>query len=242
MGNAREEVVSRCSVVSYAGQPDGFYEGKCFEVVEDGKGWPARLVCGASGWFFVSEGGRRSWPLISLWYWQALGHDAHQEGAVACGESGAVWLVGTAASDAAQQVEALMAESSMLLIDVRYAARSRWRPQWNRSALLARWGARYTHERGLGNRHYRDTEKAVELVKPEPAIAGAVELLVKGYSLLLLCGCDGTDTACHCRLVVSLIEAHMQQGRAASSPLAPLRRLIGWGRVVAVGGQASSGA
>ena len=228
MGNERRDVaVSRCFAVPCAGQPDGFYEGKRFEVFEDGKGWPVRLVCGASGWYFVTDDGRRCWSLISLWHWQALGHGAHQEGAVTFGESGEVWLVGTAAGDAAQQVEASMAEPSMLLIDIRYAARSRWRPGWNRSALVARWGARYTHERGLGNANYREQDKVVELVKPEPAIAGAVDLLLKGYSLLLLCGCDGTDTACHCRLVVSLIEARLKQMRADASPLAVLRRLVG---------------
>jgi len=148
-----------------------------------------------------------------------------------------------AAPGAAELIEQLMGEMSVLLIDIRYAARSRWYPQWNKSRLSARWGARYTHERGLGNVNYRDRDKSVELVNPGPAVEGAVDLMGKGYSLVLLCACDGEHMACHCREVMRLIEERLREVMPDSSLVAWVRRVIGGGRVGhASGGQASLGA
>jgi len=148
-----------------------------------------------------------------------------------------------AAPLAAELIEQLMGERSVLLIDIRYAARSRWFAQWNKSYLLKRWGARYTHERGLGNVNYRDRDKPVVLVNPGPAVEGAVDLLTKGFSLVLLCACDGEHMACHCREVVRLIEERLQQVMPDTRLSAWMRRVIGGGRVGrASGGQASLGA
>jgi hypothetical protein len=148
--------------------------------------------------------------------------------------------VGTAAPGAAELIEQLMrSDTSVLLIDIRYAARSRWLPQWNTSRLLARWGSRYTHERELGNANYRERGKPVKLVNPEPAVAGAVDLLTKGYSLVLLCGCDGEQMACHCRLVLSLIEERLQQVLPDTSPFTWVRRLVRRGGGVETAPQAS---
>ena len=108
---------------------------------------------------------------------------------------------------AVEDVEQLMLVPTMLLIDIRYAARSRWRPHWNKSALQARWGSRYTHERGLSNTNYKDNGKPLALVAPDSSVEGAADLLWKGYSLLLLCACRGDDETCHCQLVASLITA-----------------------------------
>ena len=224
------------------GQGEGIREGDVYDVRESGKWWPARLVCGESGWYLIAEDGRRSWPLISLWRWQALGQGKHWEG-VLSGGCGSVVCVGMAAPLASELVEQLMGDMSVLLIDIRYAARSRWFPQWNKSALCTRWGTRYSHERGLGNAKYRDRDKPVMLVNPEPAVVGAVDLLTKGYSLVLLCACDGELTACHCREVVRLIEERLQQVRPDSPLVAWVRRVIGGGRAGrASGGQASLGA
>ncbi len=224
------------------GQGEGIREGDVYDVREGGQWWPARLVCGESGWYLIAEDGRRCWPLISLWRWQALGQGRHWEG-VLSGGCGSVVCVGTAAPGAGELIEQLMGEMSVLLIDIRYAARFRWCPQWNKSALCGRWGARYTHERGLGNANYRDRDKPVVLVNPGPAVAGAVELLAKGYSLVLLCACDGEHMACHCREVMRLIEERLREVMPDSSLVAWVRRVIGGGRVGhASGGQASLGA
>ncbi len=224
------------------GQGEGIREGDVYDVREGGKWWPARLVCGESGWYLIAEDGRRCWPLVFLWRWQALAQGKHWEG-VLSGACGSVACVGTAAPGAEELIEQLMADMSVLLIDIRYAARSRWFPQWNKSWLLRRWGARYTHERGLGNANYREAGKPVELVNPGPAVVGAVDLIAKGYSLVLLCACDGELTACHCREVVQLIEQRLQQAMPDTSLVAWVRRVIGGGRVGrASGGQASLGA
>jgi len=224
------------------GQGEGIREGDVYDVREGGKWWPARLVCGELGWYLMAEDGRSCWPLVSLWRWQALGQGKHWEG-VLSGGCGSVVCVGMAAPLAAELIEQLMGERSVLLIDIRYAARSRWYPQWNKSRLSARWGARYTHERGLGNANYRDRDKSVELVNPGPAVEGAVDLLTKGYSLVLLCACDGELTACHCREVVRLIEQRLQQVLPDTRLSAWVRRLVRSGRAGrASGGQASLGA
>lgn len=209
------------------GQAAGIHEGDVYDVCDGGTWWEACLVCGELGWYLVAEDGRRSWPLISLWRWQALGQGKRWAGVRSGWECGGVACVGTAAPGAAELIEQLMLpDVSVLLVDIRYAARSRWMLQWNKSRLLARWGPRYTHERGLGNANYREAGKPVKLVNPEPAVTGAVDLLTKGYSLVLLCGCDGEQMACHCRLVLSLIEERLQQVLPDTSPLSWVRRMV----------------
>jgi hypothetical protein len=222
------------------GQTEGIHEGDMYDVCDGGKWWAARLVCGELGWYLVTDDRRRTWPLISLWRWQALGHGKHWEGVRSSQGCGSVACVGTAAPGAAKLIEQVMLpDNSVLLIDIRYAARSRWVPQWNKSRLLARWGARYTHERGLSNANYREVGKLVKLVNPEPALAGAVDLLTKGYSLVLMCACDGEQMACHCRLVLSLIEERVRQVSPDTLPLAWVRRLVRRGSRVETAQQAS---
>ncbi len=237
-----ETSVDERVAVQRDGQGDGIREGDVYDVREGGKWWPARLACGELGWYLIAEDGRRCWPLVSLWRWQALGQGKHWEGVVNERVCGDVVCVGMAAPLAWELIEQLMVGNAVL-IDIRYAARSRWFPQWNKSWLLKRWGTRYTHERGLSNANYRDKEQPVTLVNPGPAVEGAVELLTKGYGLVLLCACDGEQMACHCREVVRLIEERLQQVMPDSSPVAWVRRVIGGGRVGrASGGQASLGA
>ena len=130
--------------------------------------------------------------------------------------------MGTAAPSALEDVEQLMHLPTMLLIDIRYAARSRWRPSWNTSALQARWGSRYTHERGLSNANYKDNGKPLALVAPEQSVEGAADLLWKGYHLLLLCACRRDDETCHCRLVVSPITQRFAVLKRKRSLLAKL--------------------
>ena len=129
--------------------------------------------------------------------------------------TGSLYTLGYAAPDALQHVEQLMANPSMLLVDVRLLPRSRWWPHWTKKALRARWGTRYTHEKCLGNLNYRDSTQPIVLCGPHPehAIAAAAGLLRVGYSIVLLCACRDADT-CHRTLVASLIlQALHQEGR-----------------------------
>ncbi|HVB26053.1 MAG TPA: hypothetical protein VNG51_29200 [Ktedonobacteraceae bacterium] len=133
-----------------------------------------------------------------------------------------MYRVGTVAPSAVGDVEGLMRSPTMLLIDIRYAARSRWRPYWNKSALQARWGSRYTHERGLANANYKDNGKPLALVAPDTSANVAADLLWKGYRLLLLCACRGNDETCHCQLVASLITDRFAEMKRERSLLAQL--------------------
>ncbi len=201
---------------------DGFQDGDAYEVVDvDGSRWLAHLVLTDDGWYCVADDGSRTWFLVSLWHWSALAHGQHWIGDT--GETfGEVYRVGTAAPSAVEDVEQLMLVPTMLLIDIRYAARSRWRPHWNKSALQVRWGSRYTHERGLANANYKDNGKPFALVAPDSSVEGAADLLWKGYSLLLLCACRENDETCHCQSVASLITAHFAALKRERSLLAKL--------------------
>ncbi len=202
----------------------GFHEGDIYDVWERGQWWACILVREASGWYFVTEDGMQRWPLISLWRWRALSHGAHAEGAIE-GVIGGLWMVGTASPGAAEEVERLMVEEHALLIDIRYAARSQWFPMWNKRQLLARFGSRYTHERGLGNANYKDHNSLpIKFVDPDPAVVGAVDLVLKGFGLVLLCACRGDDQTCHCWLAASMIMEQVKEARRASSPLRFFRR------------------
>jgi hypothetical protein len=161
--------------------------------------------------------------LVSLWRWCALSRGTHTEGTVE-GVHGDVWIVGAAAPGAWEEVERLVLGEGALLVDIRYAARSRWFPQWNKSWLVARFGSRYTHERGLANANYKDHSLPIKLVDPDRGVAGAVELVMKGFFLVLLCACRGDDPACHCWLVASLITQGVKEARCAASPLRFFRR------------------
>jgi hypothetical protein len=186
------------------GVPFGFFEGGQCDLIDSGQRYAVRLVYRESGWCLLAEDDSRYWPLIALWRWQALAHGKRIEGMVN-EVQGQVYLVGTAAPVAETMIEQLMEDSRVLLIDIRYAARSRWFPWCNKNRLLARWSPRYTHERGLSNRHYKRPDLPVELVASERSIAGAVDLLRKGLSLCLLCACRGDNEACHCRSVIRLL-------------------------------------
>ena len=124
---------------------------------------------------------------------------------------GTLYTLGYATPGAADELEEVMHDTSVLLIDVRVRPQSRWWPLWNKKQLRARWAGRYTHEKRLGNINYRDHSLPVVLHGPhvEQAIEGAVSLLRQGYSLLLLCACKEYDT-CHRKVVAEMIQQAMK--------------------------------
>src|SRR5712692_2999444 len=117
---------------------------------------------------------------------------------------GKLYPVGYAAQGAMQRVEALMSDHSAHLLDARLAPFSRWRPAWNKKALQERWGARYTHERRLGNVNYRAPGEPIRLLDPDAGIRTIVELLQQDRSVILLCACKDYET-CHRHTIVDLV-------------------------------------
>src|SRR5438874_958257 len=101
---------------------------------------------------------------------------------------GQVYTLGYAADGAAEQLEQLMADPTMLLIDIRLKARSRWMHQWTKKQLTLRWGGRYIHVPQLGNVNYKDRSLPVELENPEEGIP-IVQSYLQSYDMVLLCAC-----------------------------------------------------
>jgi Protein of unknown function, DUF488 len=117
-------------------------------------------------------------------------------------EQGTLYTLGYAHPDAPAQLDRLMRQSSMLLLDIRYAPFSRWMPTWNRWALASRYGDRYQWEQRLGNLNYQQKERGIQLATGhQEAIVQAALMLTQGFSLVLLCVCKH-EKACH-RLVVA---------------------------------------
>ncbi len=119
---------------------------------------------------------------------------------------GMLYTLGYAVPGSGDALEELMRASEVLLVDIRLRPRSRWWPVWNKKQLRERWGARYTHEKQLGNVNYRERSLPVQLVGPnvEQAIAGLVALLEQGYSVVLLCACREYES-CHRKVIAEMV-------------------------------------
>lgn len=121
---------------------------------------------------------------------------------------GKLLTLGYTEPDARKRLEAFMEELDTRLIDIRYAPRSQWRPEWNKSALSEKYGLRYAHLRELGNVNYKRLDEPIELLAPEEGVRRVVRLLQQGQSVVLLCACQNYDT-CHRKTVYELIMAAM---------------------------------
>lgn len=125
---------------------------------------------------------------------------------------GTLSTLGYAHPDAETRLHHLMSEPQTLLIDIRLSPWSRWRPAWNTNALASRFGNRYIWAKRLGNVNYKDRERGIQLAEGhEEAIQKAVNLLQRGYSLVLLCACKHEET-CHRRVVAALIQNALHGG------------------------------
>ena len=63
---------------------------------------------------------------------------------------------GYATKDADQRLAELMRDERTVLVDIRYKAVSRYRPQWNGKALREAWSGRYFPLSALGNVNYNN--------------------------------------------------------------------------------------
>ncbi|GHO68803.1 hypothetical protein KSC_076950 [Ktedonobacter sp. SOSP1-52] len=117
---------------------------------------------------------------------------------------GQVYLLGYAAPDAAEQLEQWMADASVVLVDIRLAARSRWLRQWNKGWLVRQWGDRYVHESRLGNLNYRDRSQPIKIRDLLGGLATVTDLLSQGRSVVLLCACMD-ESHCHRRVVADAL-------------------------------------
>jgi len=90
------------------------------------------------------------------------------------------------------------------LLDIRLRAHSRWYPHWNKSALQAKWGSRYVHEKRLGNVNYQYPDREISLFDPEAVLPWVLDQLQQGVILLLVCACRDYER-CHRKVVREFI-------------------------------------
>src|SRR5437763_4119400 len=93
---------------------------------------------------------------------------------------------------------------TVVLLDIRLKAHSRWYPAWNKGALQAKWGPCYVHEKRLGNVNYQYKDRPIELFSSEAALPWVLEQLQQNVGLLLLCACQDYER-CHRKVVTELI-------------------------------------
>ncbi len=121
-------------------------------------------------------------------------------------ERGILYTLGYSAPGAATQLERYMHNPHILLVDVRLRPASRWAKEWNKTALISRYGERYRWEPRLGNLHFKSRTLPILLAPDHPnAIAELASLVLSGTSLVLLCACSDGRT-CHRTLVARLIQ------------------------------------
>lgn len=106
----------------------------------------------------------------------------------------------------AQLIPRLMQDTSYLLVDIRYAKASAI-PGWHATSLEQKYGDRYVYlGRKLGNKHYKQPERGIEIVDLEDGLIDLLSLL-QDYTCLLLCGCGTMEPSaqhphgCHRRIV-----------------------------------------
>jgi uncharacterized protein (DUF488 family) len=131
---------------------------------------------------------------------------------------GTLYTIGYAHPDAARSLAHLMGNPHTMLLDIRYAPRSRWHPAWNRPALEQAYGARYLWEQRLGNVNYRDREQGIALAEGhQEAVRAVAELVRSGRNLILLCACKDPRT-CHRTLVAKLIQDALDADHQEGAP------------------------
>lgn len=92
----------------------------------------------------------------------------------------------------AEQLQAYQEEHNALVVDIRYAPRSR-DPRWNKLALLKVFGFSYRWMQALGNINYRGGP--IQLAQPEHALE-EMRIILRNRSVILVCACWNVDT-CH---------------------------------------------
>jgi uncharacterized protein (DUF488 family) len=123
---------------------------------------------------------------------------------------GELFTVGYADPIGAARLEQLMSLPQTKLVDIRYSPRSRWRPEWNKKALLEKYGQHYTHLKALGNINYNKSSEPIQLADPAASIVECAQWLLQGWSLILLCACKNYEQ-CHRKVVYELLQAEIEK-------------------------------
>lgn len=113
-----------------------------------------------------------------------------------------VYTMGYAQLGAAQRLDELMSEQSMLLIDTRMSPRTSYKP-WDGNMLRNVWGKRYRQAgQFLGNVNYQGGP--IQIANPSIGVDGLIRYLLEGHDLVLLCGCKNYSE-CHRHVIVDML-------------------------------------
>jgi hypothetical protein len=88
-----------------------------------------------------------------------------------------------------------------VILDIRFIAGSRYRPQFSSKRLRERFGGAYLRAMELGNKNYNRPGAPIVLVNPERGIARLLTLLEQS-DVCLLCRCQ-QFAVCHTATVVA---------------------------------------
>ncbi len=122
-----------------------------------------------------------------------------------------IYTFGYSNAAASKQAEELLTSSErVILVDLRFSPASRWKPAWNRARLEQQWGTRQYLFLGhsLGNIHYQDHSKPIELANRDRGVRLIKGLFEAGYTPVLFCACKDYDQ-CHRKVVVELLKEYI---------------------------------
>ena len=120
-----------------------------------------------------------------------------------------LFTLGYTEPDALKRLDAFLARSDAKLVDIRYSPRSRWKPEFNRGALIERFGAsKYYHVKELGNINYNKSGEPIKLAEPEKGVEQVIKLLQQEKAIMLLCACKNYYF-CHRKTAYDLIIASL---------------------------------
>jgi hypothetical protein len=130
-----------------------------------------------------------------------------------------VYHLGYSSPNSEQLLQSLMRNPKMLIIDTRKSPKS-WRPGWHKDdtekagllipGLLSQWGDRYRWAgETLGNKNYWRDGAPIDIVDLKRGINGLLYYLMRGYSLILLCECNGPW--CHRYVIMAALKRAMPQ-------------------------------
>lgn len=124
-----------------------------------------------------------------------------------------IQTIGYMEENAIERIAAFMADENAVLLDIRETPVSRWKPAFNRKALIEQFGGfRYGWWPEFGNINHRpeDRHKGIALADPQAGLTRILKVLESGRSVMLMCACKDYEK-CHRKTVYELIMAELQR-------------------------------
>lgn len=120
--------------------------------------------------------------------------------------------IGYAVPGVLDTIDAFLKNEHACLVDIRWSARSRWYPEFNKRSLEQRYGDQYTHCPALGNLNYRpeDRDQGIRIANPEVGVWRVLSLMRNGDDVMLMCACKDYER-CHRKVVYDLIMTELSK-------------------------------